>query len=547
MSKVLIGNFKGPQGEQGAQGERGPAGATGPAGPKGDQGPVGPAGPVGPMGPEGKQGPEGPPGPVRSVNGMTGDVIIGSQHRYTVQWDQVNNTMTRLNDAASITTDTKNFGYFGSVNGNYDNPFDNIYPWSGRRLCNIDIEVYSKLSAAQSLRDCVVAWEGDPDFSYTHKYGVWVYTPEFWGRSWVDDSGNRFFEITDIKSVGYVHYPEDIGGRWHGVTVHLPVNGEEKDVLLPMPNKQPSWWDYTASQMHTQAKNYGATLDSIYTVDKDILLYLVEYACTNAQTKMGSGVTNLNRWGNFYFIEDAVNSTTVKVSSSDEAGCIVPNSVFCISEPNSVMIGRAVVVSKNAGEDGTTTVTLDREVSVTTTRKWAIHGLINTPDEEIGSKSGYIGENTRSIVYYRGKEIYGNSFFYVLGAYHQGSTHHIWIAKDIYDADDADTLDAEKHIDTGLKLPSDEDGTFKNGYISKLGMCEGLSAAPFCIENKGDSVKPVGDFIWLNGLPSTDTVLRLGGYYSNSVENGPFYGIWRDSSSYRYGDCSARPVLLPPR
>ncbi len=56
MSKILIGNFKGPKGDTGAQG------------------------PVGPKGEQGIQGPVGPTGPVASVNGQTGDVVIGARN-----------------------------------------------------------------------------------------------------------------------------------------------------------------------------------------------------------------------------------------------------------------------------------------------------------------------------------------------------------------------------------------------------------------------------------------------------------------------------------
>lgn len=56
MSKILIGNFKGPKGDTGAQG------------------------PVGPKGEQGVQGPEGPAGGVNSVNGGTGDVVIGGRN-----------------------------------------------------------------------------------------------------------------------------------------------------------------------------------------------------------------------------------------------------------------------------------------------------------------------------------------------------------------------------------------------------------------------------------------------------------------------------------
>ena len=80
MSKIKIGNIKGPKGDQGIQGiqgEQGPQGIQGPQGEKGEQGiqgpqgeqgvkgetgATGPQGPQGEPGPQGEQGPQGPQG-----------------------------------------------------------------------------------------------------------------------------------------------------------------------------------------------------------------------------------------------------------------------------------------------------------------------------------------------------------------------------------------------------------------------------------------------------------------------------------------------------
>ena len=59
MSKVFLGNVRGPQG---LAGPPGPAGQPGPIGPSGPAGPIGPQGPTGPTGPQGLQGPPGPKG-----------------------------------------------------------------------------------------------------------------------------------------------------------------------------------------------------------------------------------------------------------------------------------------------------------------------------------------------------------------------------------------------------------------------------------------------------------------------------------------------------
>ena len=65
---------KGEQGEQGIQGVKGDTGATGPQGPQGEPGPQGEQGPQGPQGPPGAQGPQGPQGePGKDGEGFDAD------------------------------------------------------------------------------------------------------------------------------------------------------------------------------------------------------------------------------------------------------------------------------------------------------------------------------------------------------------------------------------------------------------------------------------------------------------------------------------------
>ena len=484
---------------------------------------------------------------VTSVNGQTGDVVLGKYHKYTSRWNQKDAQMTRENDSAAITTDTKNFGHFGSVNPNYDNPFDNIYPWSGRRLCNIDIEVYMTLKAPQTLKACVVAWEGDPDFSYEHKYGVWVYTPECWGKDYIDGE-DRLFEVSDadIPGENYNYYPEDIGGRWHGVKVNLEVGGSAKDILLPLANDMPAAC-YTVTTMHTQAKAYGATLDSIYSIDKDALLYVVEYARTNIQTAIGMGVSSMYHAGNVHPV--SVDGNVVTVLASDSRAVMVGSIIgFQSGSGDTCNLGRYEVTNiETAGVNNVLTLKGTLNTGISMESFWGLFGKINTPDEEIGSKSGYIGTDVMSIAYYRGKELYANMYLYTLGAYREQGTNHVWIAKDIYDADDADALNKEKHIDTGILLSTGPDGSNSSGYIKTLGRVNGLSFPPFCTSVGGDSEKPVGDRFFGREITYQNTVLHIGGDASNAY----FCGLWcaqiAEGNSASWWARSSRPVLLPPR
>lgn len=463
---------------------------------------------------------------------------------YTARWDKVNAAMVRLNDAASFPTDVTNFAYRGSVNANYSNPFDNIYPWSGIKLCNISIDLYRNLVAGDSITKCVTAWEGDANFSYNDVNGVWRYRPEFWGKSWEDDT-YRYFDVTDqnVHGSNYVHYPEAIVGRWHGRNETLTIGGAEKTCLVPsvgMPAKR-----IAMSTLHTYAKNYGATIDSIYSIDADTLLCIVEFATMNTQNAIGEGVCNLYRQSSDLIQEDATNSTTVKVLATAGNACCIPGAIFDIGTSNGGnQVGSFTVVSAtpNVGDAQYLDVTLDRVVTVTSTNYWSVHGLVNVADEAIGSKSGYIGTNGKCNAYYRGIVMFGNMWFYILGAYENKDDHHIWIANSDAEADNYDALDTTVHYDTGLVLAKSVGYTKNLGLPSRSGL---LSIPAFCIETGGNNNSPVGDYFF-NDTYTYNTTLQLGGSAATASNNGAFCCRWTTTASFGDRFVAARPRLKNP-
>ena len=461
---------------------------------------------------------------------------------YTARWDKVNAQMSRLNDATDITTTTTNFGHFGSLNPSYDNPFDSIYPWSGITLCNIDIDLYlTYLANGGDATDCVTAFLGDPSFSYTDDNGVWRYTPEFWGRD-TDDGTYRYFDICDKEYPGHNHYRAKIGGRWWGQTATRTIGGSSKVVLLPkvgMPAK-----DITMSTLHTYAKNMSATLDNIYTIDGDTLLFLVEFATMNSQTALGRGVDDLYSQSGHKIQENASTSATVKVLTSRAANCIA-NAIFDIgSSDGGRQVGSYIISATEVDTDPTKTIivlTTDgstpASVTATTSNFWSIHGLANVADTDIGKASGYIGANGKSNAYYRGTAFHANLFRYVLGVYRQTGTGAIWIAADEVAAD---ALNTAAHIDTGLVLST------TSNYIQTLGAKTGLSCAPFCTAVGGSSANPVGDFCYVPTLATGNTILLLGGNANDGVGSGRFYSNWNNSAANSHWSIGAFPLLKTP-
>ena len=480
-----------------------------------------------------------PEHPVLNLKIPKGEPATVRTNQYAARWDLNTHQLERTGLAVGITTDLTNFAHRGSVNANYDNPFDSIYPWSGMKLCNISISDYMALQPGDSLTDCVTAWDGDPDFNWNDPNGIWRYTPAFYGRSYMSE-GYRYFDVSATNcDEGYNFYPESIKGRWQGRTTTLTIGGESTSVFLPitgMPAKQIS-----QVTLHDEAKAYGATLDNIWTLDADCLLSIVEYADMNLQTALGQGCDTMYRQSSDKFVAASTDSTVVKVNKNNASAFCIPGAIFDIGTANGGMQkGSFEIVSVADDPDNSAwlDVTLNEAVTVTTGNFWSVHGICNAADEDIGSMSGYLGTAGKSNVYYRGAVIYGNLWFYILGAYQQTNTHHIWIAHDPEEADAYDAVNTNVHIDTGIVLPEGN-----SVYLKSLAMVDGFSALPFCDGIGGNSTNPVGDgYYWANG----NNVLRVGGSANTGAMAGPFYGLWPYPASYVSWTCGARPVLKSP-
>lgn len=460
---------------------------------------------------------------------------------YGARWDKVQAQMTRLYDAEDFPTDTSNFGHFGSVNPNYNNPFDNIYPWSEIKLCNIDINLYMNLTEGQSVTECVTAWEGDPDFSYEDQYGVWRYHPPFYGKSWEDDT-YRYFDVCAEDLGEYVFYQEEIVGRWNGSHISMTVGGANTDLLLPslgMPAKRISM-----ETLHQYAKNFNASLESIYSIDSNALLLAVEYATMNSQNAIGQGVCDLNRQQSDLIVENATDSFIVKVSSTgNQSSFCIPGAIFDIGTVNAgVQVGSFIIESVQ--DNGTTlSLTLNEKVTVTTANYWSVHGLSNVADSEIGSSSGYIGTNGKCNSYYRGIVMFSNMFRYVLGAYYRGRDRTVWLSQQDPEGGYLDQLDTSVHTNTGIVLIS---GTSLIKTLSLSGVSNILSIPAFCTVGGGNSINPVGDAFWTQ-TSSVNTILLVGGHAGDLLSCGMFYFRWSTTATEAGGwGFSARPRLKNP-
>lgn len=459
-------------------------------------------------------------------------------HRYGILWDKTNAKCTRLYDAVGLSANA----HKGTYNAALVNDFDSRYPWSQRKVCNVDLSVYKQIhEAGGNIDEAIVAWEGDPDFSYTGANGaVMVYTPEFWMNTEEKDNGWEVV-IADKAIPGWIHVPRYIGGRYFACD---DGNGGITSIagVIPMTN-------VTMKSIHDKATACGMTLDDIWTWTADSVLLAVEFATLDTQSAVGNGVSSVYR-------EDASGDHPL-VAETGANRVIAPVALANVAIANSILdigtskagsqIGKRIVTSVEAYSGNSNYKIIHFSggpVDITTEHWLSIHGVINTTDAQIGSSSGYIGTNSKAHAYYRGRIAHAGLWRYVLGAYRQTGTGHMWIANGREDAAACDAINTATHIDTGFVLPYKADGTSQaEGYIKEMYFCKRLPLFPFVKAVGGTSANPVGDYCYHPARTAGNTVLIAGGYAGNGAFAGRFCGRWSSSSGNSYWSISALPFL----
>ncbi len=463
-------------------------------------------------------------------------------HRYVVRWDKKQAKCTRMYDAANITTDTTHFAYHGAVDKSYDNPFDNLYPWSHRKLCKADKAKYKELyEAGGDVMGAITKWEDEPGFKLGPELDGMdmVYTPEFWMKQW-EDGGYVYIGVADGPIYGWQYVPEMVLGRYL-------ASDDGNDGLTSLAGDVPLADTVSVGTLHTKAKADHLTLDTIQTWDPETVLMVVEYANMNCQAAIGHSVDSLYRAQSEHPTADgtSVNYVTLPAAMKD---WLIPGAILAFGAVNDRGTEARRAVTKTEDVSGGVKVTFSGDpVTYTTATFCSIHGLYNAPDAAIGSKSGYIGTDGRSLAYYRGRNCWGNCFHYLLGAYREQNTGHIWVAPDLETADELDALDKSECIDTGCTLPQGASGAQGEGYIKELYLLPDYPMAPFCKSTGGDSTKPVGDYVWTPALSAGNTICLAGACAGDGLRVGRFTAHWRAASSAAWWGHAASLAFKNPK
>lgn len=460
---------------------------------------------------------------------------------FGAKWDRLTNRLTRLYGAKGITTDTSNFGHFGSINANYDNPFDNIYPWSDMFVCDVDLTLYR--TGTNSLKDCVTAVYGDPDFTYEGDADTFVgrYRPKFWYKAEEDADGNVYYYVSQIEREGFAFSDEAIDGV--GFCVDAGNNKEISGAGIPHTN-------IAVSTIHSRAKSSGFTLRDIFAVDAITTLYLVEYANWNSQQAIGDGCSSCYRQNAEDVIANVATNNGVTTFTvpyvSALVNLLVTGSQLSFGASSGSTTYKAIVTE--ASNDGTNfTVSLDREIAITNGMIMSVHGFssceFNLLSESVGNASGYIGQNGRANAYYRGSIMYANRYQYTLGIYRQAQTNHLWIADEV-DPDDYDALNTSVHTDTGVALPDVSAAWLTVGGNAQR--VTGLQSFLATGTSSGSSTSPVGDQQYVPAITAGNTILLFGCSANAGWTCGIAGGYWISASGVSGWGLSAAPLLKNP-
>ena len=228
----------------------------------------------------------------KSDNNINSDILIKTKAVakailiYGIKRDTNSTTTTweRIEDSVGLVANASLPG-----NENVQNDFDNIYPWSDMKSYNYDANTKN-----------VTAWYGDSNFAFDGSNGeVLTYIPGFYYKREVVD-GIEYQYISETEQEGYAYSEPFSVGRYKisggtdayhnssavsGTTGDV-FTGKSKNGVYPSANAALPKFRESASALGTEF----SILDYHWYLLQ--MLYLVEYADYDSQTKLGKGVSS---------------------------------------------------------------------------------------------------------------------------------------------------------------------------------------------------------------------------------------------------------------
>lgn len=406
-----------------------------------------------------------------------------------------------------------NIGLVANATKNGDevqNDFDNIYPWSDIITYNYD-----------TTNKKITAYYGEPGFKFDGSNGeVLTRIPEFWYKREVKGD-YEYIYISDYNRAGYKHSKEFSVGRY-GISVDADGKAHSYSGTIPAYNK-------TIAAFRTLATGVGdgfCQMDTRYFILQ--LLYLVEYADYNSQSKLGNGVSVQQ---NSAAILAESNVNRIVVASTN---LCVGRTVSIGTEWGNMSIATERTVTKiedysNGSVNGKAVYFDGAKVNIAVGNY--IFGIAQrTGDcDSLGMKSGCLLNDGYHSMIYRGIEnIFGNLWTAV-----DGLNIKDYVA---YICDDPTQYASDKFV-APYKAIGYTNLQTSDVYTSKLGYDEEHPEIALPIEANGSSGTGTCDYYWSS---TGNRIAFVGGALSNGAKAGLFCWGLSSASSRAFWYCGAR-------
>ena len=336
----------------------------------------------------------------QTVRNKTVSIRVENKTKYTVRRKFANNTSSVWERMDDNVGKVANATHDGSA---VENDFDSIYPWSA-----IKSYIYDRSTGTE------VAEFGDLNYNPDGSLGdVLTRIPEFFWKRW-RDSEYEYISISEYPLEGYFKSEQFSVGRYDSSYVDSKIRSMSG--YVPEVNRN-------ITSFRTLSKAVGSgfgQMDYHYFLLQ--MLYLVEYADYNSQSKLGRGITSL-RTGDSdkaLIAESSVNRIIVNSSGAGNYKIGQQASIGTSGAWNWSVAKNRTITRIEDYSDGTVTgkaVYFDGDaVNIAVGNALWSTGQKAGHCDSLGMKSGCLANDGKSGIIYRGIEnIFGNIWQFVDG------------------------------------------------------------------------------------------------------------------------------------
>ena len=370
------------------------------------------------------------------------------------------------------------------------NYFDNIYPWSEIKSCNYN------LSTGQ-----VNAWYGEPTFKFDGTNGdVYTYIPKTYWKIYQEDDYD-YILLANEPTDGFTQVDDFYISRYTGTTVSNVLHSYSG--LVPTTSQN-------ISQFRTRTDALGSKfslLDWRYFVIQ--LLYLVEYADFNAQSKLGNGASNRKNL-RALVSETSTNRAIIADSTGYYVGQIIR--IGTSDAGSQIADAREITAIDEYSQGDVTGFALTfsgSAVNISTGNYICVMAQKSGQCDSLGMKSGCINNDSFHSVIYRGIEnIFSNVWSFVDGI--NIKDHVAYVCKDHTQYESGKYT--EPYVPVGYTNGS------TNGWVKTLGFDASEPFIRFATEIGGGTNTYMTDFYHQNS--GTNIIALVGGSFLDTERAG---------------------------